>query len=358
MTATAKSPTLGVFIGRFQFFHYGHLDAIRQARKKVDYLVILVGSANQPRSYFNPFTFEERQETIERAVDEAGITQFTVFPLEDILYNDIGWARQVQDRAADALDFFELPAETEISLVGFKKDGTSYYLNMFPQWGETSVRNNTGYSATPIRESYFLDEHFTEESKLPRATLDFLQSFATTPDYDTIYDEYVFVRDYQLPYKHLKWPPVFVTTDAVVIQSGYVLMVKRDEFPGKGLWALPGGFLEPGCRIEDNIFKELIEETKISYDVPETVIRSRLERIEYFDAVHRSSRGRTITHCGLILLKTPPKKGGGRTSLPRVRPSKESREADWFPLNGPGALDPSQVFEDHYSIIRKMTADL
>jgi hypothetical protein len=37
-----------------------------------------------------------------------------------------------------------------------------------------------------------------------------------------------------------------VTVDAVVQAAGHVLLVQRGRAPGKGLWALPGGFLEPG----------------------------------------------------------------------------------------------------------------
>ena len=48
-----------VYIGRFQPFHNGHADAIRQIHslmKKDDKLVILVGSADQERTIMNPLS--------------------------------------------------------------------------------------------------------------------------------------------------------------------------------------------------------------------------------------------------------------------------------------------------------------
>ena len=52
---TKKYDTL-VFIGRFQPVHNAHLEIIRRATTLARQVVIIVGSANQPRTYKNPFT--------------------------------------------------------------------------------------------------------------------------------------------------------------------------------------------------------------------------------------------------------------------------------------------------------------
>lgn len=57
--------TLGVFIGRFQPFHLGHLSAIKQTLTKVDQLVVVIGSANQNFDIKNPLLAKERLQLIE-----------------------------------------------------------------------------------------------------------------------------------------------------------------------------------------------------------------------------------------------------------------------------------------------------
>lgn len=42
-----------------------------------------------------------------------------------------------------------------------------------------------------------------------------------------------------------------------------LLLVKRSQFPYKGAWALPGGFLRPGETIEETAMRELLEETAV-----------------------------------------------------------------------------------------------
>lgn len=43
-----------VFIGRFQPFHSGHKAVIDEALKRADEVIMLIGSANLPRSLRNP----------------------------------------------------------------------------------------------------------------------------------------------------------------------------------------------------------------------------------------------------------------------------------------------------------------
>lgn len=374
---------LGAMIGRFQFFHDGHLDAIIQGARKCQNIALLIGSSFQPRTYFNPFSFEEREEIILNSLPEDLRGRVRCYPLEDATYNNNAWILNVQDQVEEARQDFGLPENVRIGLVGHKKDGTSYYLNMFPQWEEVAVTNTTGLSATPLRETFFL----TQEPLplvMPQFALDWLTRFeeANKAVYERIRAEYVFVANYKDNYAAIdtslvpaswlrhawvqrligwlrakpKYPPIFQTVDACVVQSGHVLLVQRKEMPGQGLWALPGGFLQADERIEDGVYRELREETKI--EVPEGILRGRTEEIRYFDNIHRSARGRTITHCALINLQTPVAKRGERVKLPRVKGSDDAKRAKWFPLKGPGSIHPEWMFEDHYSIIKALTAKL
>ncbi len=77
--------TTGLYVGRFQPFHLGHLEAIRYILKQVDDLVIVVGSAQHSHTLENPFTAGERITMIRRALDEVKISpsRYVVVPLPD-----------------------------------------------------------------------------------------------------------------------------------------------------------------------------------------------------------------------------------------------------------------------------------
>ena len=59
------------------------------------------------------------------------------------------------------------------------------------------------------------------------------------------------------------------TTTLICPRNDEVLLVKRALEPGKGLWGLPGGFLENGETLETGAQRELMEETKLKGEVKE-----------------------------------------------------------------------------------------
>src|SRR3546814_11953961 len=59
------------------------------------------------------------------------------------------------------------------------------------------------------------------------------------------------------------YPVIFNTADAIIVQGNKLLMVKRRGYPGKGLWALPGGFLNHRERVIEAAIREATEETGI-----------------------------------------------------------------------------------------------
>jgi 8-oxo-dGTP diphosphatase len=57
-------------------------------------------------------------------------------------------------------------------------------------------------------------------------------------------------------------PTPALTTDCCVFdERGYVLLIRRKNEPFKGSYALPGGFVDVGERVEDGCRRELKEET-------------------------------------------------------------------------------------------------
>ena len=159
----------------------------------------------------------------------------------------------------------------------------------------------------------------------------------------SIVAERTFVEKYKKQYASLPYEPVFVTVDAVVTCNGHVLMVKRRDEPGKGLWALPGGFLNASTdkSVKEAMLRELREETGIK--VPAPVLLGSLNKTQVFDAIERSSRGRTITHAFLIELKDP--------KLPKVKGADDAEKAKWVPFT---EVSSETTFEDHFDIIKTM----
>jgi nicotinamide-nucleotide adenylyltransferase len=76
----------GLYVGRFQPFHRGHLETVRGIRSDEpgEDLIIGVGSAQDSYQWRNPFTAGERIEMIGRALDEARIGGCLLVPIVDI----------------------------------------------------------------------------------------------------------------------------------------------------------------------------------------------------------------------------------------------------------------------------------
>jgi nicotinamide-nucleotide adenylyltransferase len=76
----------GLYVGRFQPFHLGHLDAIKYALGEVDELVIVIGSAQYSHKSTNPFTAGERLVMIRKALLEAGVdsSKLWIVPVPDV----------------------------------------------------------------------------------------------------------------------------------------------------------------------------------------------------------------------------------------------------------------------------------
>ena len=82
---------VGLFVGRFQPFHNGHLAAVKYALKRVDYLYIVVGSAQRSHERDNPFTAGERIMMIKAALDEAGVdaSRWMLIPVPDAVSHSV-----------------------------------------------------------------------------------------------------------------------------------------------------------------------------------------------------------------------------------------------------------------------------
>lgn len=79
--------TTALFIGRFQPFHLGHLDALRQIQKECNKIIIMIGSSQYSKTENNPLTAEKRENIIKKVLKEENI-KATIFKIDDINNND------------------------------------------------------------------------------------------------------------------------------------------------------------------------------------------------------------------------------------------------------------------------------
>lgn len=117
-----------------------------------------------------------------------------------------------------------------------------------------------------------------------------------------------------------------LTVDAVVFAEEddniMVLLVLRKNEPFKGLWAIPGGFLEVDETCKQGALRELKEETGMT--------GVELEQFYVFDAIGRDPRERVITiaHMGVTDI-------GAHTT---IKGADDAAEAQWFDVEKLPAL--------------------
>lgn len=333
-----------VFIGRFQPAHKAHIETIEKAFEKANNVILLIGSADQARTIENPFHWREREEMIRSAVRIPPGSSLECAPTRDC-YGDQRWTVDAQKQVQTIVDanWSAISDAPVIGLIGHNKDAkTSRYLKMFPQWKRVDMPNIDDLHASNIREMLWNDADFDSQigQQLPGAIHDYLKAFTHSKEFEELRDEYHFNEHYKKSVQTSLYEIIFNTADAIVVQSGHVLLIRRRALPGKGLWALPGGFLNPSERVEDCALRELKEETRI--DCPLPVLRGSIKSSHLFDTPGRSLRGRIITHAYLIELPPGP--------LHKVKGSDDADKAKWVPLNVIKQME-DQMFEDHFQIL-------
>lgn len=332
-----------VLIGRFQPVHSAHMEIIYRASKLAKQIIIIVGSAKQPRTYKNPWTAQERMLMLQNVCDEMRLPWDVNVRIEsntDSMYNDQVWVGRIQT----IVKKYTLP-DDKIGIIGHMKDASSFYLNMFPQWGFENVELIQPLNASNVRDLYFrrdVNINFLK-NVVAVSVLRMLEGWMNTPEHKQVICEREFLIEHNKQYAGLKYPPIFVTADSVVVCSGHVLMIKRRAEPGKDLMALPGGYVNAytDLSVQDAAIRELREETGIK--VPEPVLRGSIVTSKVYDAIERSSRGRIITHAFLIQLPAG--------DLPKVKGGDDAIKAKWVPI---AEINSEECFEDHFEIINDL----
>jgi len=333
---------LAVVIGRFNPCHIFHVQTLLARAMEYDHVLVLLGSSRKARTWKDPLLWIQRKTLIQASIDELKACSGTKLyrdvdftPIKDYPYTDNRWIFQVQELVEEKCSNLELhndwdgrgadedkKEEWEPILVGVDKDMSTFYLKMFPQWQQDIIEpegDTTQYSATQVREALFEDRIEDVSHMITSTVSQWLTFWLATPDGQRLQAEYIkakgsktvlaykhreidpssgFMRDV---YKEAPYSPTFHTVDSVVTWRGHILLIRRRAHPGKGLWALPGGFLETHEWPRDGAVRERTEESKLKFYHKGSKRRLHLHR-DWCKSSHefahpgRSLRGRTITN--------------------------------------------------------------
>lgn len=205
---------------------------------------------------------------------------------------------------------------------------------------ETEPMQRLPDEAAPIRAAFLREGSDVVRDLVPEAVLAWLRDFALTPAFTHLHDEQIYIDDYRKSWAVAPYPPIFVTVDAVIEYGDHVLLVKRGGQPGKGQWALPGGFVDDNETLLDAALREVREETGL--DLAPQAIAAHLLGSHVFDDPKRSARGRTITHAFHFSFS--------EGEMPRVEAADDAEQARWVPMRKLESLR-DQFFEDHGDIL-------
>lgn len=344
---------VGVVVSKFTFLTNSHVTMLKKAASDNDFVIIAVGSSDRARSIEYPFSFDERVMNIKELIqndDSLSSMSYRVISLPDSPYNQYNWTNSIHGSIYDVLDELNITCD-EINVYTFKSK-QYHYETIFPE--PSFVLAFVPNKDETVKDSFFYGGgRIKELAKVcPPSFVNFAIEFMNSDVYKRLLGEYNAVEHMIDSWESSPFPPSFVTTDAVVYCKGHILLVTRNNPVGKGLYCLPGGFLNQHATITDGIVDNLKKDTAIKVSKP--ILKSNIVKSSVFDDPFRSPRGRIITHVGLIVLDNVT----SLYTLPDVREVKgQKTHAKWIPVHMIDKLR-DQFFEDHYYIIKSMLTSI
>lgn len=339
-----------VVIGRFSPYNLTQHAALLSALQQPGAVAVVIGSAFHARTPRDPFTWQERQAMIELCLPEGAADRVAFIPLRDY-YDDRRWAAAVE-RAVRAA----LPEARRVQLVPTSTQNVECYSRWLPDWpqlepegpavddkallrallsGDLQSERGMAPQRAPIETALA-----AVAPMLPPEMIGYLRAWSKLPCYEEMVAEQRANAAENAKWDGAPYPVIFVTVDIVVRAANHVLLVKRGHRPGKGLWALPGGFLDVHERLLTSAIRELHEETELG--IPAETLKRRLKDVVVFDHPDRATRARTITHAHYFELQDE--------QLPPVKGGDDAAHAEWVPIAELSKLE-EQVFEDHFHIL-------
>ena len=147
---------------------------------------------------------------------------------------------------------------------------------------------------------------------------------------DDIWLHYDADADFKYSYKYPRW---CVTADTVVFRKNddglKVLLIKRGGEPFKGMWALPGGFVDVNEDVTTGARRELLEETGLEVE--------EIHQLGCYSKPRRDPRAPVMTVAHYAFSQSGNVAGGD-----------DAADAGWFDVNALPelAFDHSEIIKD------------
>lgn len=153
----------GLYIGRFQPFHMGHLHAVKHILGEVNEVIIVIGSAQCSHSLDNPFTAGERIVMVREALNEGGISplKYWIIPVRDLNVHMM-WVSEVKGYTPE---FERVYSNEPLTRRLFLEAG--YRVESIP------FRNRSRYLATEIRRRMVNGENWKD--LVPKIVAEFIE---------------------------------------------------------------------------------------------------------------------------------------------------------------------------------------
>jgi len=299
----------GIFIGRFQPFHNGHMAVVQEMEKAKDLeeIIIGIGTAQIGHTSYNPFTADEREDMIIKSLELE--KPYQIIKIPDI--NDYSkWVSYVESLCPDFNVVYS---------------GNTITKKLFEDKGY-NVRGENVFeiiSATEVRQLMVNKGNW--QDYVPNGTVEVIEMVN---------------GEKRLRELNSKYSNPGVTADVIIdYKSRGIVLIKRKFEPYKGLWAIPGGFLDAGREtIEMTGVREAEEETNLVININD------LNLLGVYSEPGRDPRGPTIS----VAYYTKVNEG-------TLKAKDDAKEVKVF-KNIPSrlAFDHNKILEDYFKIIKEV----
>ncbi len=336
--AAANDPwPLAACVAEWQLPDRAQVERVRSALSRALRCTVFIDWARQAPSPAHPLDWESRARVLGESLTDGERARTSFVPLRQ-RYDPVCTWRAVEQglRQAGAGE----DARVLVLLPRFLQPA---HEDAAPSW-QLEWHDDDARAASRLDALYAADDPAEALARfqpdLAPATAAAARDWIAGAAFGRLREEWRLIAGEKKAWSVAPWPVVLVTVDAVVQAGGHVLLVQRGRAPGKGLWALPGGFLDPGETVLQSTLRELVEETGLALAVAD--VARALRGVQVFDHPQRSQRGRIVTHAHHFDL--------GSSSPPPVQGGDDAAVAQWVPITELAAME-TRLHDDHFHIL-------